>query len=124
MSYPFCCVLLMFTGIAGGSFHTETGGGSNYLCLLKDPIFRENRASKTTRAHVYGAEYQSPSIDGLQYHDVPCAVCQATRRSVLMIPARNQCDPGWTTEHIGYLSANYYGSQRTEFVCTDGKAER
>ena len=40
-----------------------------------------------------------------------------------MIPARNQCDPGWTTEYTGYLSAEYHGHQRTEFVCVDGEAE-
>ena len=40
-----------------------------------------------------------------------------------MIPARNQCELGWTTEYTGYLSENYYEFQRTEFVCMDGKAE-
>ena len=72
---------------------------------------------------MYGAEYQSPPIRRLNDHDVPCAVCQATRRSVLMIPARNQCHPGWTTEYTGYLAAAYYNHQRTEFVCMDGKAK-
>ena len=111
-------------GIAGGSYYSQTGGGSNYLCLHKDPIFRENRAPPgTRRALVYGAEYQNTPIDGLNNHDVPCAVCQATRRSVLMIPARNQCELGWTTEYTGYLSAAYSGHQRTEFVCMDGEAE-
>ena len=110
-------------GIAGGSYYTQTGGGSNYLCLHTDPIFRENRASGSERANVYGAEYQSPPIDGLHNHDVPCAVCQSTRRSVLMIPARNQCEPSWTTEYIGYLSADSSVHQRTEFVCMDGEAE-
>ena len=72
---------------------------------------------------MYGAEYRSSPIDGLQSHDVPCAVCQATRRSVLMIPARNQCDPGWTTEYTGNLSAGNSGYQRAEFVCMDDNAE-
>ena len=42
-----------------------------------------------------------------------------------MIPARNQCDPGWTTEYTGYLASEYYGNPhyRSEFVCMDGDAE-
>ena len=110
--------------MAGGSLHDETGGGSNYLCLPKDPNFRENIAPATGRAYVYGAEYQNAPIDGVQSdHDVPCAVCQATRRSVLMIPAKTYCHPGWTNEYTGYLAANMYKHQRTEFVCMDGEAE-
>ena len=115
--------VLSWTGTAGGSQYGQTGGGSNYLCLRKDPIFRENRAGGSARALVYGAEYENPPIKGLHNHNVPCAVCQATRRSVLMIPARNQCDPGWTTEYTGYLSTESYDHHRTEFVCMNGEAE-
>ena len=123
--------LFFLIGIAGGS-HSDMdnvlaggiGGGSNYLCLPNDPIFRENRAPGFGRADVHGAEYENPPVDGVaDDDDVPCAVCQAIRRSVLMIPARNQCYPGWTIEYTGYLAAEYNENLRTEFVCIDDTAE-
>ena len=127
--FLYICIIFS-TGTAGGSHSLgntpldgETGGGSNYLCMPKDPIFRENRAAAGLRAYVYGAEYEYPPVNGVVDDDeVPCAVCQATRRSVLMIPARNQCYPGWTTEYTGYLSAEYAQHLRTEFVCIDETA--
>ena len=101
----------------GGSRSIQTGGGSNYLCLPEDPTLTGD-AIDSARTTVSGAEF-----GGFRDHYVPCAVCQATRRSVLMIPARNQCHLGWTTEYTGCLSAELDRHQRTEFVCMDGKPE-
>ena len=116
-SYNICLHVLPSTGIVGGSHSIQTVGGSNHLCLPEDPTLTGNTLG-SARTTVSGAEF-----GGLPNHYVPCAVCQATRRSVLMIPARNQCHPGWTTEYTGYLSAELDGHQRTEFVCMDDKPE-
>ena len=41
-----------------------------------------------------------------------------------MIPARNQCYPGWKMEYKGYLMTAHYGhAGRTEFVCMDNDPE-
>jgi len=56
-----------------------------------------------------------------------CAVCYVGGRSaVLMIPARTQCPPGWTTEYAGYLvsdSAHDRDRERSSYVCWDEAPE-
>jgi hypothetical protein len=63
----------------------------------------------TTNLQVFGAEYEFKDFHpdkGSKYfkkdlndHDAPCSVCQTPRSSVLMIPGRNECFPGWTKEY-------------------------
>ena len=41
-----------------------------------------------------------------------------------MIPARNKCYDGWTTEYSGYLSTGYYvDAGASEYICVDGEPE-
>ncbi|KAJ8028413.1 Short-chain collagen C4 [Holothuria leucospilota] len=119
---------LVYTGIAGGSFYTHKGSGSNYLCLPEEPIYDETESSAHgERGRIYGGEYQTspsdtiPPFRNLYQHDVPCAVCKATNRpSLLMIPARNVCpDDKWTKEYHGYLMSERSIHYRTEYVCVD-----
>ena len=113
----------MRTGFARGSHYGNAGGGSNYICLHEDRILAPKVHSSAYYAHVYGSEYHYSGISGLDDHDVPCAVCQTTRKSMMMIPGRNICQPGWITEYIGYLAAQRYTQTRSEFVCMDENAE-
>jgi hypothetical protein len=111
-----------------------SGGGSNYLCLPKDPIWGAYNESVEKISKLYGAEYQNPlSLDlgnnngqSLFQHDVPCVVCQSqTKTAVVMIPARNQCYSGWYPEYAGYLMTARSDAAigRTEFICMDGSPE-
>ena len=95
------------------------------MCLRRDPIFRLTDAKRTYRVEVHGAEYKDPPKPHLHYHDVPCAVCQVTRRSVLMMPGTNLCNEGWSTEYVGQISAERVdgGHYRSEFICVDEDAE-
>ncbi|KAJ8047308.1 Short-chain collagen C4 [Holothuria leucospilota] len=122
---------LIYEGIAGGSFYTHGGSGSNYLCMPEDPIYDEPVAgtSDQSRGYVYGAEYQASNFanwNQIHDHNVYCAVCWTKNRpSIMMIPARNIC-PGseWTKEYSGYLVSAYYDhGGRTEYVCMDRNAE-
>ena len=76
--------------VVGGSYWYSQGGGSNHLCLRNDPIFRKDDpgVASTERAEVYGAQYASPPKSQLHTEDIPCAVCQVTRRTAYN--ARNQ----------------------------------
>ena len=115
----------MVPGYVGGTRSSERGGGSNHLCLRRDPIFGRNAAG-SSRAYVHGAEYKNPPLSATSaFHarDVPCAVCVTPRKLVLMMPGRNQCDDGWHTEYAGYLSAESTAGYRTEFVCADSEVE-
>ena len=104
------------TGVAGGSLHSHTGGGANYLCLTREPQwgnYSDGDESAYRRGLLFGAEYKYLVTiypgKGLYDHNVPCAVCRPRHRStVMMIPGRLQCPGGWTTEYRGYLMTARY----------------
>ncbi|XP_078681676.1 uncharacterized protein LOC144916423 [Branchiostoma floridae x Branchiostoma belcheri] len=106
---------LRFSGRAGGTAHTQTGGGTNYQCLPADPqwgVYQDG--VQVMSAFMYGAEYQMDEHAHFGFfpngfaQDVPCAVCYVpTRGTELMIPARHTCPVGWTKEYDGYLMASY-----------------
>ena len=121
-------------GVAAGSHYTHKGGGSNHLCMPRDPEW----GPKTTDGfqsggHLYGAEYEALSNDpfskanaaSLHNNDVPCAVCHVNGRPTkLMIPAKRTCPDGWTKEYWGYLMAEHYDhAGRTTYVCMDNAPE-
>ena len=121
-------------GIAAGSLYTHSGGGSNYLCMSKDPEWGpKTTAGFQSGGHLYGAEYEIHSNDpfskvnaqSLLDNDVPCAVCLVTSRPTkLMIPAKLTCPDGWTKEYSGYLMAEHYTHKgRTTYVCMDNAPE-
>ena len=116
---------LVYSGIAGGSQHNQ-GGGSNYLCLPKDPKYSSTlRYNAGIRDHspIHGSEYEYP-VQGTQDQNVPCAVCHvSTRPTVLMIPAKAICPPTWTREYYGYLISANKGHRRTSFECMDKAME-
>ncbi|CAH1233008.1 Hypp557 [Branchiostoma lanceolatum] len=121
----------VYSGIAGGTAHTQTGGGTNYQCLPREPEWGTYQDDVQGGAYMYGAEYQMNehtnfgSFPNGFAQDVPCAVCYApTRGSKLMIPARNTCPTGWTKEYGGYLMASRYSHVGAkEYVCVDGQPE-
>eukprot|EP00058_Branchiostoma_floridae_P004813 XP_002590301.1 hypothetical protein BRAFLDRAFT_76554 [Branchiostoma floridae] len=118
-------------GVAGGTDHTQPGGGTNYQCLPTDPQWgRYQDGVQGAKALMYGAEYELNTnfpfgSTSLQDDNVPCAVCYVpTRGSKLMIPARNTCPTGWTQEYHGYLMAEYYNhAGAKEYVCVDEQPE-
>ena len=126
---------LVYEGYAGGSHYTHSGAAVDYLCLPKNPDWDHFEPAAQSGGLVYGAEYEYsqrassakffPSqTSSLVDNDVPCAVCRSTRSSVLMVPAKNQCHPGWTHEYHGYLSAGYHKhAAASEYVCVDREAE-
>ena len=115
---------LVYSGRAGGSWYDHTGSGSNPQCLPLDPNFLLE-ISGPYRAFMYGAEYQidtdtNSHLHGLHDTDVPCAVCHVSNRTaVYMVPANYTCPPGWTTEYYGYLMAERYNHNRSQFTCMD-----
>lgn len=118
----------VYDGSAAAAWKNAQGGGSNYLCLTKSPVYNEPQEGLQERSSkLYSVEYRTgfPPLQHLNNHDVPCVVCQAksTRVNVLMVPGRNQCPAGWTFEYGGYLMSERSSHYRTEFVCVDQKAK-
>ena len=122
---------LVYSGRAGGSYFSYSGGGSNPQCLPLDPNFLTPINGIQSRALMYGAEYQTHTysnshVHGRNNNDIPCAVCHVSNRTaVYMVPAKYTCPSGWTREYYGYLMAEYGGTQhsishyRSQFTCVD-----
>ena len=125
--------LIVVQGITAGSHYTHSGGGSNYLCMPRDPEWGKTTPGFQSGGHLYGAEYEIPSSNdpfskanaqSLHDNDVPCAVCHVASRSTkLMIPAKLTCPDGWTKEYSGYLMAGHYTHKRSTYVCMDNAPE-
>ena len=53
-------IQLLYSGVAAGTFYSQKGGGSEYLCLPNQPEFLGVTAGhQDQRARVYGAEYEA-----------------------------------------------------------------
>jgi len=111
---------LVYHGVAGGS-HYSHGGGVEKLCLPHDPQWGEYKDGLQHGSYIYGAEYQSTSLND---QDVPCAVCYTdSRSSQLMIPAWKTCPATWTKEYSGYLMAQHHKHAGSSFDCVDEASE-
>ena len=74
---------LVYSGITGGTYYTQPGGRTHYLCMPKNPDYSPTltyRGGVNEHNSVYGSEYQGP-LQGTSHHNVPCAVCPASSRS-------------------------------------------
>ena len=119
---------LLYSGRAGGTHYLHSAGGANYLCMPDDPDHLEYQSGIQDDGFVAGVEYDyngMPTLSTFHNHNVPCAVCYVTTRSVsVMIPAKTQCPTHWTLEYIGYLmSTDYNHNGRTMFECVDKDPE-
>ncbi|KAK3109050.1 hypothetical protein FSP39_021864, partial [Pinctada imbricata] len=121
-----CSYWVDISGIAGGSSYFDTGAAADPLCLPSDPewgLYTDTEDS--IRAYVYGAEYQfhtlTDSRKKVHDYDVPCAVCRVMGRStVITIPARKSCYPGWNQEYTGYLMAGLTTHKAaSQYTCMD-----
>ena len=117
---------VVYSGRAGGAFYSNAGGGSNYLCLPNDPEYYSGGKATSYPAFVYSSEYEVWATElekSLINQNVPCAVCNAPRDAMLMVPAKITCPTGWTQEYNGFLMASYWVAQAKTFVCVDHNPE-
>ena len=118
----------VYEGITAGAEHLETGGESNYICLVKDGKYhREATKANQNYGYLYGAEYKmfnGQVLTRVDNQNSPCAVCEVSTRSKhLMIPGTYDCPDGWTTEYSGWLVSEHYTHKgRTMYVCLLWKA--
>ena len=117
------------SGYTAASRHSHTGGPSNPLCLHKKP--RDDRYSDSAWSGIYVPAWhtlqgeEAPYSSQLESHIAPCAVCAVQEKSTssMMIPARNDCPPGWTLEDHGFLMASHYTGKRSESLFFDSDIE-
>ena len=113
----------VYAGRTGSSFGGHRGGGANYICMPNDPEYSSYIPGVQGHNYVYGTEYEGPPLaPGMIQHNAPCAVCDVSNKSrVLMIPAKLTCPSGWTREYYGYLMAEHVDRShgRTMYTCVD-----
>ena len=119
---------LVYSGRAGGSPLTQKGGAANYLCMPDDPDHLQYNSGTQSLSYITGVEYfyghAFPSLSAVNYHNVPCALCYVSTRSVVvMIPAKTHCPTNWTLEYIGYLMSERYDLGPTMYECVDKNPE-
>ena len=117
----------VYKGFAAGPHYDHYGGGAAMLCLTYNPEYGKNDGRQTHYGgHLFGTEYRDPrnslifSMDSTT-HDVTCVVCDVRRRtSLMMIPGRKSCYPGWTMEYWGYLmTGSYRHKAEIPYYCID-----
>ncbi|KAH3861354.1 hypothetical protein DPMN_024281 [Dreissena polymorpha] len=117
----------LFDGFVAGVYYDYPGGGVNYLCLPKDPIWADGNRTARFPGSIHGNEYQTSNSyaniwNHLSDHEAPCAVCQANGPT-MMIPARKVCYDGWRLEYHGYLMTIYCSHEGSkEYLCVDAEA--
>ena len=118
---------LVYEGLTAGSHYQHTGGGANYICMTKHPLYQPGTSTVDYGASlIYGTEYrvangQAADSNRINSHNVPCAVCEVyTRSKQLMIPGTYQCPSGWTREYYGWLMVERHNLKgRTMYTCVD-----
>ena len=122
---------LVYTGNAGGTFWSTTGGAADKVCLPPDPDYLPGTSGLNTgipsSPHMHGVEYEylAGPNSNVNQHNAPCAVCFASSRATtLMIPAKTTCPPTWTREYYGYLASERASHPaRSVFSCVDNDPE-
>ncbi|CAC5367052.1 unnamed protein product [Mytilus coruscus] len=121
---------LVYKGYAAGKHYNMGGSGSNLLCLPKNPEWKDYKEGENAdTGKLYGIEYEigynKPYPNTFHDKDMPCAVCQSKRSTVLMVPGKVTCHNGWHKEFFGYLMSQAGKNSRTpsEYICVDEKLE-
>ena len=115
----------VYNGITAGSWYSYSGGGSNYICLVKNPKYPQE-ATTSSGNYIYGTEYETGGgpLNEVSQNNPPCAACHVTTRSAqLMVPGTDECPGGWTLEYAGWLVSAHQSHYRTMYVCLDKDAE-
>ena len=118
---------LLYSGRVAGNHHKHSGGGAERLCLPDDPDYRSGTKGYSGGSPIFGTQYAfkggpNSNVGGW---NAPCAVCYVPNRATaIMVPAKTSCPGSWTTEYIGYLTAEHYGDHRSSFDCVDVNSDR
>ena len=95
--------------------------------MAQDPEFHDGVDSNPIGqvSEIVGVEYEDNNgflnnigETGLYDQDAPCAVCEVSRSTVMMVPSKRTCPQGWVFEYEGLLMADYKShTGRGEYVC-------
>ncbi|XP_062569698.1 uncharacterized protein LOC134231755 [Saccostrea cucullata] len=109
---------MVYSGFLGGSEYSTKGAAVTNVCLSPDPIFGNWSILGSVNV-MYGSELDYDLVGhGTGTQDTTCAVCKSKiHSSVVMIPGRNECYPGWKKQYGGYLISGPTGNSPKEIIC-------
>ncbi|XP_062616832.1 uncharacterized protein LOC134278542 [Saccostrea cucullata] len=114
---------IVYSGITGGKAYYQKGSGVTTLCLPHDPepvpTDFPTRPFSDEEGTLWGSEYQFSFRKIAHDDDVPCAVCQVTSQTTIMIPAKRTCPTGWKKEYSGILIGTNAQDYPSEYICMD-----
>ena len=118
----------VYSGVIGGGRYDESGSSTKYYCLPEEPLWDSSDLHSAGSGQIYGTEYETNGASHMKHlHDqeAPCVVCKVRGRTAMMIPARNQCFPGWRMEYSGFLMSQHYKhTGNKEAICVDAAPEK
>nr|AFH01338.1 beta sex pheromone precursor [Sepia officinalis] len=130
----------VYTGYTAGQHYNHAGGGSNILCLPRFPVSDQITTSTENVASIFGVRYRigsynslgtnglfsTPNNISLNKRVVPCSVCLTNGSATIMvIPGRTHCYPGWYRQYSGYLmTAHYAHVGRSNHICVHRRPQR
>jgi len=131
---------VIYTGYMVTEYYSATGGGRNMLCVTDHPEWgrvNNNGAGKVWGTGLHGVQYwfgagytnnapfsyENYNNQDIYQHTAPCVMCYTSRVDVAMIPGLLHCPGDLTTEYSGYIVANDYRNQASEFICLDQAPE-
>ena len=68
---------LLYSGLTGGSYYSHKGGGSNYLCMPKNPQYSTYAPGTTDYSYIYGELSMRHCLLVLQY--IPLSITTMSR---------------------------------------------
>jgi len=133
---------LVYAGYAASGHYWQTGGGSNYLCMVANPDVGSGNVpgSQGGGSVIYGVEYRTNTGytnnkpfsfannagADLDSSDAVCAVCYNPKASDdIMVPGRQTCPSSdMHLEYSGYLASSMYSQiGQSEYICLDSAPE-
>jgi len=109
----------LYTGYVAGADYSHSGSGANTLCLHPHPTYLDHNSGNQNGALLYGTEYQNTGVaDANPEHEGVCSVC-AVLGATYTQWGRHTCPGDQRTEYKGYIMADHYTHQKSEFVCVD-----
>ena len=102
--------ILVYNGSVAGRYGILRGGGTDFLCLPRDPTFYNIMRSSSIfpTSQVAGIQYFTTSepLSIVHSANTLCAMCVTLNRPTLMFPATTNCPAQWDEEYTGFLMSS------------------
>jgi len=131
--------IAIYTGYMVTEYDLASGGGHNILCANDNPEWvRVNQNTAIDRGtglrgirYFFGSgysnnlpfSYENNNNQKIDNNTAPCVMCYSPRSDSAMFTGFFNCPGDLTTEYSGFIVANHWKLQPSEFICLDQAPE-